>query len=100
MDLKIVGKQINLRKLKKSDARSIYQHVNDKTISRFTTIPHPYTLKMAYDFIKITNRNMRKKNAFGLGIELKGTHTIIGMISLMKKEHNKRSSNSYSPVRF
>ncbi len=92
MELKIEGKQINLRKLKKSDAPSIFKNVNDKTITKFTTIPYPYRLKMAYDFIKMTHREMRKKKVFGLGIELKGTGKIIGMISLMKVDYENRNA--------
>ena len=83
MELKIEGKQINLRKLKKSDAPSIYQNAEDFDIARYTTLPHPYKLKNAEDFIKSTHQKIRKKKAFELGIELKENKEIIGMMSLM-----------------
>jgi len=92
MDLKIEGKQINLRKLKKSDAPSIYQNAKDFEIARYTTLPHPYKLKNAEDFIKITHQKIRKKKAFELGIELKETKEIIGMISLINLDYDNKNA--------
>lgn len=92
MELKIEGKQINLRRLKKSDAQSIYQNAKDFDIARYTTIPHPYKLKNAEDFIKKTHQKIRKKKAFELGIELKETKEIIGVISLMNIDYNNKNA--------
>lgn len=61
MELKIEGKQVNLRRLKKSDVPSIYQNAKDFEIAKYTTLPHPYTLKDAADFIKKTHQKIRKK---------------------------------------
>lgn len=80
----IKGKKINLRRLIKSDAQSLFENARDKEISRYTTVPHPYTLQHAYDFIKMTHRKQRKNEALNLGIELRETKKIIGMISLTK----------------
>src|SRR3989344_7000798 len=92
MELKIKGKQINLRKLKKSDASSIYQNAKDFGIAKYTTLPHPYTLKNAEDFIKKTHQKIRKKKAFELGIELKETNEIIGMMSLMNIDYDNKNA--------
>jgi len=40
MEIEIEGKLINLRKLKKSDAMSIYEDVRDYDIARYTMIPY------------------------------------------------------------
>ena len=64
MKLKIEGKQINLRKLKKSDAPSIYQKARHPDIVKYTTLPHSYKLKNAEDFVKITHQKIRKKKSF------------------------------------
>ena len=58
MELKIKGEQINLRKLRKSDAPSIYQNANNKSIAKYTTLPHPYKLDGAYGFIRKRNDKM------------------------------------------
>ena len=92
MELKIEGKQINLRKLKKSDALSIYQNAKDFDIARYTTLPHPYKLKNAKDFIGITHQEIRKKKAFALGIEFKETKEIIGMMSLIDIDHDNKNA--------
>jgi ribosomal-protein-alanine N-acetyltransferase len=87
MKLKIEGSKINLRKLTKSDAKDIYLNARDKEIARYTTLPHPYKLEHALDFIKKTYRDIRKKAAYELGIELKETGRIIGMMSLLKIDY-------------
>lgn len=96
MEFKIEGEQINLRKLKKSDAYSIYQNANDKLIAKYTTLPHPYKLEIAYSFIRKTHQKLNKKKAFELGIELKETKEIIGMVSLIKIDYdNKKAEIGY-----
>lgn len=82
--MKINGEKIVLRPLRKLDAISRSNHANDKDIAKYTFVPHPYKLKDARDFIEKTKRNLKKKEAFELGIEFKETKEIIGMISLMK----------------
>jgi len=92
MEFKIEGKQINLRKLKKSDASSIYQNAKDFEIARYTTLPYPYRLKNAEDFIKMTHQKMRKKKSFELGIEFKENKEIIGMIGLMNIDYDNKNA--------
>jgi len=89
---KIIGKQINLRYLKKFDALSVQKNAKDFEIARYTTIPHPYTLKNAEDFIKLTHLKINKKKAFEYGIELKETRGIIGMIGLMNIDYNNKNA--------
>ena len=96
MKLKIESSKIKLRKLKKSDAEDIYLNARDKEIARYTTLPHPYKLRHALDFIKKTHRDIRKKAAYELGIELKETGRIIGMMSFVKIDHaNKNAEVGY-----
>ena len=92
MEIKIEGKLINLRKLKKSDAISIYENVRDYDIARYTMIPYPYKLKGARDFIKATHRNIKRKKAFELGIENKESKEIIGMMSLLNVDPDNRNA--------
>ncbi len=92
MELKIEGKKINIRKLKKSDAPFIYQNAKDFEIAKYTTIPHPYKLKNAEDFIKTTHQKMRKKKSFELGIELKENKKIIGIIGLTNINYNNKNA--------
>ncbi len=92
----IKGKTINLRKLKASDALPFSKHANDREVSLYTKIPHPYGMQDALDFIKSTHRVMRNGEAVKLGIELKETGEIVGVISLSDIDHvNKKAELSY-----
>ncbi len=96
MDLLLKGKRINLRKLRKTDANSIYENVNNKKIFEYTLIPNPYKKNNAVDFVKISQKNIRIKKAFELGIELKESGKIIWMMSLLKfDEKNKNAEIGY-----
>ena len=92
MEIKIEGRFINLRKLKKSDAMSIYKNARDYDIARYTMIPYPYKLKGAEDFIKATHRNIKKRKAFELGIEHRESEEIIGMMSLLDVDHDNKNA--------
>lgn len=92
MEIKIEGNTIIIRKLRKSDAPSIYQNAKHFEIAQYTTLPHPYKLKHAEEFIKTTRRKIRKKESYELGIESKETRQIIGMISLMNLEHDNKNA--------
>lgn len=93
MELRLDGKSINLRRLKKSDADSIYNHVKDYEIYRYTTnIPHPYKKAQAKSFILSTFRNMKEGTGYNLGMEDPGTGKIIGMISLIKVDSKNRNA--------
>ena len=61
MELKIEGKGIRLRALRKSDARSIQENAKDWEVCRYTILPYPYRLRHAKDFIKKTRQNLRRK---------------------------------------
>ena len=79
---KIPGQQVNLRRIKGSDAVSIALHANDITVARNTFIKHPYGLKDAYEFLRSANKNWRKGSAYLFGIENAATGEIIGGLGL------------------
>jgi RimJ/RimL family protein N-acetyltransferase len=91
MDIKIIGKEIILRLIHKSDAASIYRHARDKDIGRYTFIPYPYRIEDAYKFIRDTHKWRRKGTVLTFGIEHKETGEIIGMISLMHIDRINRN---------
>ncbi|UCG62199.1 MAG: GNAT family N-acetyltransferase [Candidatus Zixiibacteriota bacterium] len=80
---RIEGDKINLRFITKGDALSIYQYAADEAISRYTHIPHPYNLDDAYDFVKLTQSDRKRKAAYHYGLENRETGQIIGMIGLI-----------------
>ena len=88
---KIEGTKINLRYHLSSDAVSIFRYASDEAISRHTFIPHPYTIKDAHEFIKLSGSARRKKVAYHYGIEDKETGQIIGGIGLeaIDRVHHK-----------
>lgn len=79
---KIKGRKINLRWITVADAMSIYKYAGDKAISRYTFIPHPYTLQNAHDFIKTTKSDRRKNAGYHFGLENPENGQIIGMVGL------------------
>lgn len=82
MNITLKGKRIILRKLKKSDADTITHHLKDHDISRYTSIPYPYNLDHAFEFIKKTQRGFRSGKQFTFGIALKGSKQVLGIMSL------------------
>ncbi len=73
------GRYVRLRPLRPSDTADLQRHANDPTIARFTTVPYPYTLAHARDFIQ----QSAPPNALPLCIALRATDEFIGMCSLM-----------------
>jgi len=92
MDIHIEGDNVNLRKVTRADAQSIYEHAKDREISRYTFIPHPYKLRDALRFIRLTHQQMRKGREYHLGIEYKATGRVIGMVGLAGV--NQRDQNA------
>lgn len=86
------GAIINLRRIHKSDAESIYQHVKAPEIARYTFIPHPYNIQDALSFIRLTHRQYRNGTNFPLGMEHPQTKQIIGMIALDKVSYEHKNA--------
>lgn len=84
----IEGKKINLRQLKRSDAQAVFKQANDRLISRFTTVPYPYTLEMATCFIRDTGKKIKLGSSYDLAIVTREGDEFIGMVALRiaKKE--------------
>ncbi|MEM2930126.1 MAG: hypothetical protein QW797_04645 [Thermoproteota archaeon] len=61
-ELQLEGKRIILMIPKPSNAESIYKYINDKSVVRYTTIPYPYRLKHAREWIRRVRRNLRKRS--------------------------------------
>ena len=92
----IKGKRVYLRPLAKKDAKALAKLANDRSISRWTMVPRPYGLKDALDFIKKTQKKIRKKEAFELGMFLKKTNEFMGMCSIINiNKKNKAAEIGY-----
>ena len=85
----LTGKQIILRKLRHSDAKSIHNHARHKDIARFTELPHPYRLKHAKDFIREAKKI---KDSHSFGIELMDERGVIGVITLSKIDYGHKKA--------
>lgn len=93
MTLRLLGKKVNLRELRNNDARSIYENANDFAIYRYTLrIPYPYNLEHARTFINKAQEGIKNKTGYQLGIELKKTKRIIGMMSLVHVNYKKKNA--------
>jgi len=54
-----------------SDARQMAELAKDKSVARFTRIPHPYTIKDAYKFLRECDKKWKEGNNYNFGIFLK-----------------------------
>ncbi|MFH1372258.1 MAG: GNAT family N-acetyltransferase [bacterium] len=91
-DIIVNGDRIVLRKVTRADAQTIFENVRDREISRYTFIPHPYRLRDALHFIRFAQLQMKKGLEYHLGIELKSSERIIGMIGLMRVDLRNRNA--------
>ncbi len=89
---KLEGNNLFLRKLRLSDAPIIKELANDKVVTRFTTLPSPYSLDDAINFIKKSHNSLRKKSDYSFAIVLKEKKELIGIISLMKINYNNKNA--------
>jgi len=94
MALILKGKRINLRSLKISDAKSIYKYVKHKDVLRYVTLPQPYRFKHATDWIRKTQKDIRNKKTYELGIELKETGEIIGAMGLVNLDMKNKNAET------
>lgn len=98
----IPGRLINLRKIRRADAASIAQHINDVTVARNTFVPHPYRLEDAHKFIRDSQKWWRRGTAYRLGIEDRETGNIIGGIGLegISKKHRNAEAGYWLSRKF
>lgn len=92
--MRLITKRLVLRDYKLSDAKSLAENINDKTVWYFTaTIPYPYTLKMAKDYIKkkIIKKKKKIMSEYVFAVELKSKKGVIGAVGLhdINKNHKK-----------
>jgi len=85
--MKLITKRLVLRDLKKTDAKSIVENMNNLKVSKWLLIvPYPYKLKHAADWIKSQKKYLKEKprKDYTFGIELKEEKKIIGAIGIHK----------------
>jgi len=87
----IVGQKVALRPWKSSDAKAMKLLANDRTIARFTSVPFPYRVKHARDFIRRARKGFRDETELCYAITLKETGEAAGSASLIGivKRHGK-----------
>ena len=91
-NLKSPRPQITIRPLQLKDAQSIYKNVRDKAIVQYTIqIPYPYRSTDAVKFIKSSQKAWKEKSAYILGIGVKDTETIIGVVSLSRIDKKNKN---------
>jgi len=95
--MKLIGKQIILRELRKSDAEDLRKNINDRKVIRFMThVKYPFSKKDALKLIEGKKLTRAAKTEFAFGIALKSTNKIIGGIDLHHIDlKNKNSELGY-----
>src|SRR3989344_7211992 len=86
-----------LRKYKEGDQKSIVRNINHREIFNNTSsIPHPYTLEKANDWIKRCKRSykLNKPKSFNFAIDINGE--VVGSVGFHKiNRKNKRAEIGY-----
>jgi ribosomal-protein-alanine N-acetyltransferase len=87
------GDRIRLRQLRKSDAVSIQENINNRKICQnLPLVPYPYTLNDALEWIRTTHSLSRKGAGYNFGIEDKQIRKVVGCIGL--KNINRPDKNA------
>lgn len=90
MKNKIFGNGMILRKINETDALRVISIANDLDVSRYITIPYPYKLESALEFIKKTHDDARLNKDYTWAITL--NDTLIGISSLKNIDFNLKSA--------
>ena len=97
-EMKLITKRLILRDVLMKDAKDVAENANDKEIGNFTTVPYPYTIKNAREFIKKKELDKKKKprETYAFGITIKDNNIVIGIISLDDiNKSNKKAEIGY-----
>jgi len=94
MPIKLEGHSLILRPHRKTDAPALVLRLNDEAVSRYTTIPYPYSLEDALDYLKLTAARRRKKLIvnYDFALELKSPQALIGGLGLMGLDRQNRNA--------
>lgn len=97
MKSRINGKNIYLRKIQDSDAKSLADNLNYKHYAMcIPTIPHPYTLSNAKSFIKGAKDQWETSKKFQFAVVLQETDELIGCCAFTNlNPAHKRSELGY-----
>jgi [ribosomal protein S5]-alanine N-acetyltransferase len=95
-NIKIETNNLILRPLRKTDAISITKYLQEKEISKNTTIPYPYTLKDGEAFVKRSQTIDKNNFKLKFGVYNKKLKEIIGIVSLLKIDLKHKNAESGS----
>ena len=82
MDLKLKGKTIILRPLKKSDVPSIFEQTKSADIPRYTFVPSPNTIENIETFIKKSRKFARQGTTYIFGITEPDADEVVGTVGI------------------
>ncbi len=92
----LIGDRIRLRNFRPSDAAGLLHHLGDIKLTRYTYIPHPYTLAYAHKFLRRAARVRRGGTGIIFAIEEINSKQLIGAIGIMRLDQpNKKAEFGY-----
>lgn len=97
MTIKLESDRLIIRELKPSDAPRINELLKNKNHFKYTsTIPFPYKLKYAKEFIAKSKKEIKKGESYDLAVIEKDSGLLIGIRALrIDKKHNKGTSGCW-----
>ncbi len=92
--MKLETKRLELSTFREEDKERLVELLNDERITSVTTIPYPYSLEDASNFLEHIEE-LKKEGTVNLAIRLKETGELIGGIGLYNDEKHKRAMAGY-----
>jgi len=92
----IRSKRIKLRSFEKKDIETLVRILNDKGIYKNTlTIPYPYTLKHARNWVNFNLRQKNKKNKLAINFAIEVDGRLVGGIGLSNIVRDHKAEIGY-----
>lgn len=88
----LVGSRIRLRNYSSADAPVLQEKLKNLQVTRFTHMPHPYTLEHARQFLRRAKRLRLKGNGIIFAIEELSSGEMIGAIGIMRIDWPNRKA--------
>lgn len=88
----LTSPRIRLRNFRLSDAQPLVDHLKDLQVTRYTYIPHPYTLEYAHKFLRRVARLRLRGTGIVFAIEEITSGQLIGAIGIMHLDRSNRKA--------
>ncbi len=88
--------RLKIRIIQEGDASQISKLANDYDVVKYlTSLPHPYTIDVALDWIETSQNGYKENKLISFGIIEKNENVLIGIVGLDANEKNNHGTLGY-----